>query len=61
MEEYQRRFEQLAARASTLTREQEVEIFISGLKETIAIEVELQHPQDLTSAMSLARLYEPRK
>ena len=60
MEEYQRKFEQLAARAGPLTTEQEVEIFISGLQEYIAIEVELHRPRDLISAMSLARLYERR-
>ncbi|KAF9662444.1 hypothetical protein SADUNF_Sadunf18G0053900 [Salix dunnii] len=60
VEEYQRKFEQLAARASHLTTEQEVEIFISGLIEYIAIEVELHQPRDLISAMSLARLYERR-
>nr|TKS04049.1 hypothetical protein D5086_0000146040 [Populus alba] len=43
-----------------LTTEQKVEIFISGLQEYIAIEVELHRPRDLISAMSLARLYERR-
>ena len=60
VEDYQRQFEQLAARAGPLTSEQELEIFISGLQEYIAIEVELHRPRDLTSAMSLARLYERR-
>ena len=60
VEEYQRRFEQLAARAGPLTTEQEVEIFISGLQEYIALEVELHRPRDLLNAMSLARLYERR-
>ncbi|KAB5511770.1 hypothetical protein DKX38_028798 [Salix brachista] len=60
VEDYQRKFEQLAARAGPLTTEQELEIFISGLQEYIAIEVELHRPRDLISAMSLARLYERR-
>ncbi|KAB5529703.1 hypothetical protein DKX38_019784 [Salix brachista] len=60
VEDYQRKFEQLAARAGPLTTEQELEIFISGLQEYIAIEVELHSPRDLTSAMSLAHLYERR-
>jgi len=60
VEEFQRKFEQLAARAGPLTTEQEVEIFISGLQEYIAIEVELHRPKDLISAMSLAHLYERR-
>lgn len=54
VKDYQWRFEKPAARASTLTQEQD----ISGLKKAIAIEVELQHPTDLTNAMTLARLYE---
>ena len=37
-----------------------MEIFISGLQEYIAIEVELHRPRDLISAMSLVRLYERR-
>lgn len=38
VQEYQRQFEQLSARASSLTGEQEVSFFISGLQEQIAIE-----------------------
>ncbi|KAG6521619.1 hypothetical protein ZIOFF_018744 [Zingiber officinale] len=53
VEDYQRKFEQLAARASSLTLEQEVQIFISGLQDHIAVEVEIHHPEDLTSAMML--------
>lgn len=44
VEEYQRRFEQLAARASSLLAAQEVEIFISELKESIVVKIELQNP-----------------
>jgi len=60
VEEYQCKFEQLAARADPLTTEQEVEIFISGLQEYFTIEVELHRPRDLISAISLACLYERR-
>jgi len=60
VEEYQCKFEQLAARAGPLTTEQEVEIFINGLQEYITIEVKLHRPRDLISAMSLACLYERR-
>ncbi|GJU73877.1 retrotransposon gag protein, partial [Tanacetum coccineum] len=38
VEEYQRKFEQLVTRASILTAEQEVEIFVSGLQEDIGLE-----------------------
>lgn len=58
--EYQCQFEQLSAHASSLTSEQEVEIFISGLQEHIPIEVNIHHPKDLTTAMGLAHLYERR-
>ncbi|KAG6495596.1 hypothetical protein ZIOFF_043422 [Zingiber officinale] len=58
VEEYQRKFEKLAARVSSLTSEQEVQIFISGLQDHIVVEVDFHHPEDLTSAMSFARLYE---
>ncbi|KAG6535526.1 hypothetical protein ZIOFF_000548 [Zingiber officinale] len=60
VEDYQQKFEQLAARASSLTSEQKVQIFINGLQDHITVEVALHHPEDLTSAMSFARLYERR-
>ncbi|XP_055960653.1 transposon Tf2-1 polyprotein [Mercurialis annua] len=60
VEDYQRQFERLSAQTTTLTSEQEKEIFISGLREALAVEVELHNPADLTTAMSLARLYERR-
>ncbi|GJW21485.1 hypothetical protein Tco_0032107 [Tanacetum coccineum] len=61
VEEYQRQFKKLVARTCHLRPEQEVEIFISGLQDYIVVEVELQQPTDLTSAMYFARLYERRK
>ncbi|OMP04871.1 Retrotransposon gag protein [Corchorus olitorius] len=60
VDDYQRKFEQLSARAGSLTVDQEIEIFLSGLHEYIAVEVELHQPRDLATAMSLARLYERR-
>ncbi|XP_073158542.1 uncharacterized protein [Henckelia pumila] len=58
VDDYIRRFETLAVRAGPLSDEQEVEIFISGLKKSIAAELELHRPKDLASAMNLAQLYE---
>lgn len=55
--EYQRRFDQLLAHTSLLTSPQEINIFVSGLQESIAIDVQIQKPPDLT-AMQLTRLYE---
>lgn len=46
-----------SSQANALTLEQEVEFFISWLKEYITLEVEFQHPQDLTTAMCLAGCY----
>ncbi|OMO61303.1 Retrotransposon gag protein [Corchorus olitorius] len=60
VDDYQRKFEQLSARAGSLTVDQEIEIFLSGLQEYIAVEVELHQPRDLATPMSLAWLYERR-
>lgn len=56
--DYQERIEQLASRADLLTQEQKIELYISGLKDYISIEVELQNPSNLATTMSLSRLYE---
>lgn len=58
--DYQLRFEQLAAQATSLTNEHEIRIFISRLKEQIAKEIELQHPPYLIGSMRLARHYRRR-
>ncbi|OMO91438.1 Retrotransposon gag protein [Corchorus capsularis] len=49
VDDYQQKFVQLAARAGSLTMDQE-----------IAVEVELHQPRDLSTAMSLALLHERR-
>ncbi|XP_015168562.1 uncharacterized protein [Solanum tuberosum] len=56
--DYQEKFEQVVSRAGTLTQSQKIELYISGLVDCIAIEVELHNPLDLATAMSLSRLYE---
>ncbi|XP_021623868.1 uncharacterized protein LOC110623248 [Manihot esculenta] len=60
VEEYQNKFEVLVSRASTLTQNQKVQLYLylSGLQESISVEVELHQPQDLVTAMSMSRLYE---
>ncbi|KAF2284984.1 hypothetical protein GH714_034045 [Hevea brasiliensis] len=58
VEDYQNKFETLVSRAGTLTQLQKIQLYISGLQEYIAVEVELHQPQDLVSAMSMSRLYE---
>ncbi|KAJ8766111.1 hypothetical protein K2173_020627 [Erythroxylum novogranatense] len=56
--DYQNKFEALVSRASTLTQHQKIQLYLSGLQDSIAVEVELQHPKDLVNAMSMSRLYE---
>lgn len=52
--DYQEKFEQLALRAGTLTQAQKIELYISGLAEYIAVEVELHNLSDLAIAMSMS-------
>ncbi|KAH0661620.1 hypothetical protein KY284_026551 [Solanum tuberosum] len=59
--DYQEKFEQLISRAGTLTQSQKIELYISGLADYIAIEVELHNPPDLATTMSLSRLYERKE
>ncbi|KAF2315542.1 hypothetical protein GH714_040044 [Hevea brasiliensis] len=56
--DYQNQFEALVSRAGTLTQHQKVQLYLSGLQDSIAVEVELHHPTDLVNAMSISRLYE---
>ena len=53
--DYQTRFERLLARADTLIDKQEVECFINGLKDGLRADVRIQNPQNLSSAIGLAR------
>ncbi|KAF3630259.1 hypothetical protein FXO37_28535 [Capsicum annuum] len=55
---YQEKFEQLVLRVGALTQSQKVELYISGLADNIAIEVELHNPPALATTMSLSRFYE---
>ncbi|KAF2306107.1 hypothetical protein GH714_012587 [Hevea brasiliensis] len=57
-EEEMNQFEALVSRAGTLTQHQKVQLYLSGLQDSIAVEVELHHPTDLVNAMSISRLYE---
>ncbi|KAG8646780.1 hypothetical protein MANES_09G027033v8 [Manihot esculenta] len=56
--EYQNRFEALVSRAGTLAQDQKVQLYLSGLQDSIVVEVALHHPKDLVNAMSISRLYE---
>jgi len=58
--EYQEKFLALLGHIESLSMAQQVSIFTSGLTDLLKIDVELQNPQDLDTAMSLARAHEPR-
>ena len=60
MAEYQSPFEKLLAKAGPLTQTRHVSCFISGLRESIRIDVQANRPTTLTSGIGLARLYEAR-
>lgn len=58
MEEYISQFEDLATQTENLRSKQEAQLFVSGLKQHLAIDVKIQQPQDLNTAIDSARLYE---
>jgi hypothetical protein len=55
VEEYQDRFQALLPRAGRLEEEQKVQLFTGGLLPPLSLHVQMQHPQTLVAAMSLAR------
>ena len=57
-QEYRTHFERLLGHAGDLTDKQEVGMFVSGLHESIKAHVKAQHPQNLSSAIGLARVFE---
>jgi hypothetical protein len=48
-------------RAGPLTEDQQIQLFVAGLQEPLSIDVQLQGPHSLETAMSLARSYERRE
>jgi hypothetical protein len=58
VEEYQDRFQALLPRAGRLEEDQKVQLFTGGLLPPLSLHVQMQHPQTLVAAMSLARQYE---
>jgi hypothetical protein len=56
--EYQGQYERLLSRAGKLSVAQQIWGFISGLKDSIRLEVQASRPTNLTAAVGLARLYE---
>jgi predicted aspartyl protease len=60
VQEYQERFNELVCHTDNLLPHQKVDLFIGGLPDHIRVDVELCHPDDLQTAMYLARAYERR-
>jgi hypothetical protein len=58
--DYQFQFEQLLSRVEKLSVQQQLGCFVSGLKNTLRIEVQAARPKTITEAIGLARLYEAR-
>ncbi|XP_066320384.1 uncharacterized protein [Miscanthus floridulus] len=58
VEEYQDRFQALLPRAGHLDEAQRVQLFTGGLQPPLSIDVRIQNPQTLATAMSLARQFE---
>lgn len=56
---YQTKFLALASRTfEALSDKQQIQLFTAGLRDELAVDVELHQPDDLQEAMSLARAYE---
>uniref|UniRef100_A0ACD6AWM8 Uncharacterized protein n=1 Tax=Avena sativa TaxID=4498 RepID=A0ACD6AWM8_AVESA len=60
VQDFADRLQALACHAPGVTGQQRAELFVGGLPDYIRVDVELQAPQDLQTAMHLARAYERR-
>lgn len=60
VEDYQRQLLALLCRTDPLSPMQQVQLFTVGLLKPLRTDVELQHPTNLQTAMSLAMAYEVR-
>ncbi|KAK0580835.1 hypothetical protein LWI29_006834 [Acer saccharum] len=61
VKDYQTTFEKLLAKVGTLPQDRQVSCFVSGLHDNIRTDVQANRPTTLTSAISLARLFEARE
>ncbi|XP_057992829.1 uncharacterized protein LOC131173948 isoform X1 [Hevea brasiliensis] len=61
VEEYQKQFQSLLARANSVRTDQQVNFFTAGLFEVIRLDVEMQNPPNLGTAMNLARAFEKKQ
>jgi hypothetical protein len=60
VKDYQAKFESLLSKIGTLSPAQQVSCFVSGLETSIKAEVLAGRPNNLSSAIGLARVYEAR-
>jgi len=60
VQDYSARFNVVLCHARNLSAPQKAELFVGGLPEHIKVDVELREPQDLQTAMHLARAFERR-
>jgi hypothetical protein len=60
VQEYQERFNELVCHTDDLLPHQKADLFVGGLPDHIRVDVELRQPDDLQTAMYLARAYERR-
>lgn len=60
MSSYQFQFEVLVSHVGSITQDQKIQLFLSGLQDYTAVEVELHQPVDLAISMSISRLYEQK-
>jgi hypothetical protein len=60
VQDYSDRFNAVLCHARHLSAPQKAELFVGGLPEHIKVDVELREPQDLQTAMHLARAFERR-
>ena len=60
VQDFDDRFQALACHASGVTAQQRADLFVSGLPDHIRVDVELQGPQDIQTAMYYARTFERR-
>jgi hypothetical protein len=60
VQDFADRFQALACHAPGVTGQQRTELFVGGLPDHIRVDVELQAPHDLQTAMHYARAYERR-
>ncbi|KAH0764992.1 hypothetical protein KY285_000863 [Solanum tuberosum] len=60
VEDYQRNFQKMLARATSVRTDQQADMFTAGLVDLICLDVELHNPSNLVQAMSLARAFEKK-